>query len=415
MVHIPRFKPQVVSQFRQEPKDPFVHLVCEIAGKSNAFETIEPLSDLGYDQELAIKQKAFTCFLAQNRITTKPLEIIPSPLFRHYRTTSKRRIVFAHKKWVFAFAEGNTPPQNESVAVSLLEPKEHALIYQQLHEMLITPPYRGFLEVLNFIIIRGTYTERCVIFNVRRLDAGIVRALKKCAQALATMSVASCFAFVDERGSAYYLDESVGSDKMVVKKLFGYDSLRLVLNGVMLHYSPFAFCQINHAILPEFINQIQGCLSDAKREFMLDLYCGFGLFSFTVGKSFSSVVAIDANARALSTCTANAVRLGREKAVKCVEGFIAPQVLSGIASRFPVRTSEVLLLDPPRSGVHRGVIESCAGRKPTHVVHIFCGTPTITDACTSWNKQGYELTKIVPCDLFPGTAHIETIGLFQRV
>ena len=70
---------------------------------------------------------------------------------------------------------------------------------------------------------------------------------------------------------------------------------------------------------------------------------------------------------------------------------------------------EIILLDPPRKGCLPGVIEKLAKRNPERILHVFCGTDEIPLALKEWQLAGYFPKEILPLDLFPGTAHIETM------
>jgi hypothetical protein len=127
---------------------------------------------LDYKDELRIKDNAIQEFWDVNRLAGNPQKIIASPLPRNYRTTSKRRVYME---------PGNLQFDRED---SMLEPEEHNKIYAFLFDKLITPAYKPLAYALNWIIIRGTYQYRVVIFNIKKIDASIVRKLKLISDAL---------------------------------------------------------------------------------------------------------------------------------------------------------------------------------------------------------------------------------------
>ena len=115
----------------------------------------ESLAMLDYKDELKVKNDAIQEFWDVNRLAGNPQKVIASPMPRGYRTTSKRRVYMQPGNLQFDRQE------------SMLEPEEHNKIYDFLFEKLITPAYKPLAYALNWIIIRGTYQYRVVIFNIR--------------------------------------------------------------------------------------------------------------------------------------------------------------------------------------------------------------------------------------------------------
>ena len=72
---------------------------------------------------------------------------------------------------------------------------------------------------------------------------------------------------------------------------------------------------------------------------------------------------------------------------------------------------ESILLDPPRKGPAEGVIAALCKRHPKKVLHIHCGVDQIPDAVSQWQKGGYKVRRIVPLDMFPGSASLEVLTL----
>ena len=70
-----------------------------------------------------------------------------------------------------------------------------------------------------------------------------------------------------------------------------------------------------------------------------------------------------------------------------------------------------LILDPPKQGVQRGVIDAITERQPNKILHIFCGVDQIPESLKEWQTNGYQVEKIVPLDMFPGTANLEVMVL----
>lgn len=390
----------------------------EASGQSNQRADIEPLAFLDYRREVAAKNAALVEFWKRNCLQGKPSSLIASPKARHYRTTTKRRVFFAHNKFRLRFSHRNDSTTENSVLCSALEPKEHEAIYQFLLGKINSPAFAVTAKHLTYIIIRGTSTEFCVVFNVDRLSGPIVRNLKALAENLRTLglNIVSSFIFSDPTRSDYYLDKGQTVGVLKLKKLFGPDTLRLRVNGQNYRFPPVSFSQINESMVPVLLDTaLRLCRPHPEGRF-IDLYCGYGLFANYIGKRYGEVFAVDMDAAS--------VDCGRETARHTVKKNghgprmyfrTAPISAASLESLLPFagQREETLLLDPPRQGPARGVIAYCAQRRASRIVHLFCDIDRIPVDSEQWRHYGYRATEIVALDMFPGTPNLEVAMLLQ--
>ena len=369
---------------------------------------VDPLAGMDYKAEIAGKNTALTRFWRHHGLAGVPDPVLPSPRPRHYRTTSRRRVHAAGGQVRFGFDEdGGT--REPAVAESALEPLEHAAIYRFLHERVAAPPYQHLARHLNHLIIRGTYEEFCVVFNVDRLDADIVRKIKLLAEHLQSgdLRVTSAFIYHDPLRSRYYFEQFAPETGMRMKHVFGHDRLMTTVSGRRYLYAVNAFSQVNESMLPVLCETVEAMVR-GEGERLIDLYCGYGLFSHYLADRFGEIVGVDAHAGAIESAEQNS-RLNPARARRTfVAREIAGHSLPGVLKRLtPVQ--ETVILDPPRQGTGAGVIEYVAARRPQRVVHIFCNVDEIPPALAEWKRGGYSPARIVPLDLFPGTPSLEIV------
>lgn len=362
-------------------------------------ETLAPLS---YKDELKVKNEAIKEFWEVNRLPRGPQPVVASPMPRNYRTTSKRRI------------EMNPGDLRFNAYDSILEPEEHNAIYRLLFEKLITPAYKPLAYALNWIIIRGTYKYRVVIFNVKKMDANIVRKLKQISEVLkqSPFHVTAAHAYLDTTESDYYLESKRPTDGLGFKQLFGPRELSLDLGHFRLKYPVTGFSQINESQIHNLIKAAGRLLGLEAGDKFLDLYCGYGLFSFALGEAAKSVLGVEWEGPSIESAKASAKFL--KKNYRFIAGKIDEQFVQMRLPRVVPGEPERILLDPPRKGCEPGVIHALAMRKPVRVCHVFCGTDEIPDALKEWERYGYRVKEVLPLDLFPGTPHLETIVALER-
>ena len=268
----------------------------------------EALAALDYQEECEIKQKAFNRFWSSNRLDGTPLKIIESPLSRNYRTTSKRRVTVDRCRVIFE-GSGSTS--------FVLEPQEHEQIFSYLNTLLAKPAFLPLAYAMNWIIIRGSYTSRVVIFNVFKMDASIVRKMKQVVTHLQSMNVTvhGAHLYYDPTRSDYYLESFRPSDSVSLKHLFGLRDLTLHIEDIKLKYPVTGFSQINESQINNLIHSANEFAQVSKDDTFLDLFCGYGLFSFTVGKNAKSVIGADWEGASIEYAKASARFLNKKKLV----------------------------------------------------------------------------------------------------
>lgn len=366
----------------------------------------EPLAALPYEDELGLKQKALEAIWREHRLPEAPEAITAAPQPRGYRATSKRRASMRGERLTLSFpgAEADVA----GVAPSRLDRPEHLAVYTFLAATLSRPSASALAEALHFAIVRGRPGRLAVVLNVSVFDARVVRAAKGLAEALsgAALGVLSAFLYLDPTESDYYLEARRPVGVLSFKRLFGPESMDVAVEGTRLFFPPVVFSQVNEAILPTMVARTAAFLAPLEGRTLLDLYCGYGLFSFTVGRGASDVVGVDVDGPAVEAAQANALYFKQTRRIRFHTGRIDAAFIRGL--RAP-RGPEVALLDPPRQGTEAGVVEALAERRPERVVHICCGTDEIPRELAAWQRCGYRLRSAVPLDLFAGTAGLETL------
>lgn len=181
-----------------------------------------------------------------------------------------------------------------------------------------------------------------------------------------------------------------------------------------------AFFQSNLTVTEDAVATVRSWLDELKDAGSLgpllgDLFCGVGLFTLALADQFEKVVAIDIDGHAMRDLQNNVERdeTARGK-VKTRTGKL------GIALRDPELASpgewaeSCCLVDPPRVGLGKDGVPSLLHARPRHVVYMSCDPATLARDCAALAAEGYEVRKVRVMDMFPQTAHIETLVLLER-
>lgn len=168
-----------------------------------------------------------------------------------------------------------------------------------------------------------------------------------------------------------------------------------------------SFFQGNRLLVEELVNTV---VADRKGQLAIDLYAGVGLFTLPLAKRFAQVVAVEGNRLAAQHAVENARVNGcinvRNDAVS-VEAWLKYKT-------HEQARPELVVLDPPRAGAGKIVIERLAAFAPPEIVYVSCDPTTLARDLKMLLGHGYELTAVTALDMFPQTFHVETVAELRR-
>ncbi|MGQ0699675.1 MAG: 23S rRNA (uracil(1939)-C(5))-methyltransferase RlmD [Panacagrimonas sp.] len=176
-----------------------------------------------------------------------------------------------------------------------------------------------------------------------------------------------------------------------------------------LQFQPLDFIQINAAVSQQAVRQALVWLRPQAGERVLELFCGLGNFSIPLARAGARVTAVEGEASLVARARANAERLGLDIGFHASDLFQPAVDAPWLQSPF---TS--VLLDPPRAGAE-AMMPVIAARKPQRIVYVSCHPGTLArDAGVLVYGHGYRLVRTGVMDMFPHTAHVESMALFER-
>lgn len=168
------------------------------------------------------------------------------------------------------------------------------------------------------------------------------------------------------------------------------------------------FFQNNPFILEEFVGYVaqQACLPET--HFLIDAYCGSGLFALALAKRFEKIAAVEVSEAAVNWARKNAEKNGITNA-----SFLAASAEAIFADiTFPAAQTTVVI-DPPRKGCTQEFLDQLVAFRPRRVVYVSCDPATQVRDLAILRDAGFTLTAVQPFDLFPHTRHVENIMTFD--
>ena len=178
---------------------------------------------------------------------------------------------------------------------------------------------------------------------------------------------------------------------------------------IRLHFLARDFFQNNPFILPAFTSYVREQAAGSGARFLVDAYCGSGLFSLTAAPAFEKVAGIELSASSIKFATENAQANGITNAA--FQAGDAAQIFAGLT--FPPAETAVVI-DPPRKGCDESFLHQLFNYGPRTVVYVSCDPATQMRDLKGFLASGYKLTAVQPFDLFPQTRHLECVVTLVR-
>lgn len=219
--------------------------------------------------------------------------------------------------------------------------------------------------------------------------------------------------FADRHGVVFYLQPK-GPD--TVYRFYPVDGPQLSYTlpefGLELEFRPTEFTQVNHAVNRTMVRRAIRLLDPQPGERIADMFCGLGNFTLPIARSGANVVGVEGS-EAL-------VRRGRESAAA---NGLAQHVEFGVANLFLCTPESLMtlghfdkmLIDPPREGAIELINSLPQQGGPRRIVYVSCNPATLArDAAVLVGALGYRFVAAGAINMFPHTAHVESIAVFEK-
>ena len=182
------------------------------------------------------------------------------------------------------------------------------------------------------------------------------------------------------------------------------------VGGIEYGFGPGDFVQINAVINAELIATALILLAPAADDTVLDLFCGVGNFTLPLAQRAGRVVGVEHAPSVVTRARDNAARNG----ISNVEFVSADLFAAGALTALPPQSFQRVLLDPPRTGAE-AALRALDFAATQRVLYISCNPVTLArDAAILIRERGFRLSAAGVIDMFPHTAHVESIAVFDR-
>lgn len=192
--------------------------------------------------------------------------------------------------------------------------------------------------------------------------------------------------------------------------IYGNGYITDILCGVKIKLSPLSFYQVNRAGAELLYKKAAEYADLRGEEDILDLYCGTGTIGLSMANGAKSVTGVEIIPEAIEDAKENARINGIQNTrFICADAPKAAQILKNEGIK-----PQVIILDPPRKGCAEELLKTVTEIAPEKIVYVSCDPATLARDCKRLDTLGYEIKEATPVDMFPKTAHVETVVKLVR-
>ena len=187
------------------------------------------------------------------------------------------------------------------------------------------------------------------------------------------------------------------------KILFGRPTIKDKIGNLEFNISARSFFQVNTAQAEILYNTAKDFAELSGKEILIDAYCGTGTIGLFMAKNAYKVFGIEIVNSAIDDAKKNA----RENKIHNAE-FIVGDVVK-VLPRLEIY-ADVVVVDPPRAGCDKKVLETFAAMNPAKIIYVSCNPATLARDLAILSELGYSAKKIQPVDMFPFSSHVEAVA-----
>jgi 23S rRNA (uracil1939-C5)-methyltransferase len=194
------------------------------------------------------------------------------------------------------------------------------------------------------------------------------------------------------------------------KTLWGEGIITDYIDEFKFNISPMSFFQVNPIQTEVLYNKALEYADLSGNEVVFDAYCGTGTISLFLSQKAKKVYGVEIVPEAIEDAKKNALQnnvANVEFLVGESEKVIPELINKGIKA-------DVVVVDPPRKGCERSLLEAMSNMQPQRIVYVSCDPATLARDLGILKELGYKTVEIQPVDMFPQTAHVETVVLIER-
>lgn len=364
---------------------------------------------ISYEKELEYKREYVTSNMKRiGKLDIKVTPVVPCDFPERYRNKAVYPVQKKDSKIQIGFFSKHSHRIIECTDC-MLQPEIFSDIISALKDFLQKNDYSIYDEVSDSGVLKHIFLRKgavsdevmvCFIINADTLPLqnDIVTLLTEKFPSIKSISVNINKTF----GNAILSDKN--------RTIYGESTITDTLCDIKLDISPLSFYQINHNTAEKIYKKAAEIAELKPNDVLLDLYCGTGSIGLSMADRVKTLVGVEIIPQAVENAAKNAKANGIENA-----RFICADAKAAVKQLHSEEISPtVVVLDPPRKGCDREVIETVVSMTPERIVMISCDSATLARDLAVFKELGYIADTVIPYDMFPRTNHVECVVRLRK-
>lgn len=190
--------------------------------------------------------------------------------------------------------------------------------------------------------------------------------------------------------------------------IWGDEVFSQTILDLTFEVSPLSFLQVNPLQTDVLYSHVLAVANLTGEETVWDLYSGIGTLALALARKAKKVTGIEENPFAVEDAIQNAVNNNAIGHVEFLVGKVEARMMK------IEEQPDLVVLDPPRAGIHPAVVKRLLELKPGRMVYVSCDPGTLARDLGMLTQGGYRVDSVQPVDMFPWTMHVETIVRINR-
>lgn len=361
------------------------------------------LSGLSYEKEFEWKVNGLKMNLKKMAGIDVDVEEYMAKTLTHYRDNTQVKVARGDGTVNIGYFEEGTNKVVDSEEMLYMN-KEALKVYQGIRKF-VKENYKGYdwkakKGDIKDIVFRNNEKDELMITFVSHDE--IVIDIEKLKAAIDMRSVKSIYLNINDK-----------SDKVLYgrkfTKLYGDDFLSVNILGLDFKIYPQTFLQVNLEMMDVLYKKALEYLGDASQMDVLELYSGIGTISLCTAKEAKSVTAVEVVEASVKSADENA----RANGIKNAK-FIHAKAEDAINRVLKEKTYDAVIVDPPRKGLDKKVVEMLNVSGIEKIVYISCNHASLARDIALMSEV-YKVERVAAVDMFARSGHVECIALIQRV
>ena len=347
------------------------------------------------------------------------LSIYPSKDIKFYR--NKLEFTFSDSRWMTKEELDSGKEITERNALGFHIPQRFEKILDLKNCYLQKEPSEKIRKEIRKYAINNDYS----FFNVLKEEGLLRHLIIRTSEAGETMVIVSFFyddkikriklleyiqCTFPEITSVYYVINSKKNDILYdldIELYSGKDHIIDKLDGLKFKIGPKSFYQTNSIQAENLYKIVKDFCEPDKKDIIYDLYTGTGTIAIFLARFCKLCIGVELIPEAIDDANQNA-QINNIENTRFFSGDVKEVLQNKVLDAF--QKPDIVIVDPPRNGMHSDVVECLISLKPSKIVYVSCN-PATQARDIFLLKDHFELKKIQPVDMFPHTHHVENVAL----